>query len=191
MTLRVRHLRVLGLVASAILLIAGCGGDSITGSTNSVPSGASTTSGVSSVTTEAAVSTTAVATQEGDECPQLTAADVQTITGVEVVAVPRGSAVGAGGMCANYQTTSGDGFIGINVVSGTDNYQLSFPPEGTYQPAEELTGIGDEAVGFRLLAGYPLTYVVARKGENVVVVFSLSQDITDEQMTQMTAKALG
>ncbi len=190
MTSRERRFSALYVVTAALLLIAACGGDSATGSTNDGVSGTSTTGGPSAVTTLAGASTTAAA-QEGDECPSLTAADVKTITGVEVVAVPRGSDVGAGGMCANYQTTAGDGFVGVNVLTGADTYELSFPPEGAYQPAEQLTGIGEEAVGFRLLAGYPLTYVVARQGENVVVVFSLSQDITDEQMSQMATRALG
>ena len=191
MTSRYRRLPALCLLALALLLNAACGGDSATGSTGAGASAATTTTGVSSVTSEAGVSTTSAPPEEGDECPSLTAADVQTITGVEVVAVPRGSDVGAGGMCANYQTTAGEGFIGVNVLSGADTFELSFPPEGAYQPVEELAGIGDEAVGFRLLAGYPLTYVIARRGENVVVVFSLSQDITDDQMTQMATKALG
>jgi hypothetical protein len=176
---------------TALLLVAACGGDSATGSTDVAAAATTTTSGPSAVTTLAGASTTEASAQEGDECPSLTATDVQTITGVEVVAVPRGSDVGAGGMCANYQTTAGDGFIGVNVLTGADSFELSFPPEGAYQPAEDLAGIGDEAVGFRLLAGYPLTYVVARQGENVVVVFSLSQEITDDQMTQMATKALG
>ena len=140
-------------------------------------------------TTQGSVSLTTVA-QGGDECASLSAADVEAITGVAVVAVARGSNVGAGGTCGNYETTSGVAFMGVNVLSGADSYVLSFPPEGAYQPAEELAGIGEEAVGFRLLEGYPLTYVIAREGDDVVVIFSLTQDITDEQMTQMATKAL-
>ncbi len=184
------------LCVTALVAVA-CAGDS--GSATTVSSelstsapAASTTAASSLTTTESGTVATTLGTEAASsECPSLTAADVEAITGVSVVAVERGATAGSGGTCANYSTADGGGYVGVNVLSGADSYALSFPPEGAYLPPEELSGIGDEAAGFRLIESWPYSYVVARQGETVAVVFSLSQEITDAQIAEMAATALG
>lgn len=180
------------LILALALVVGACGGgaaDTTEGPVADTVAGVATTSPDASPTTTAGPETT-VSAEEASDCPQLTAADVLEITGVEVVPVSRGDNVGAGGYCANYSSLDESGAVGINVLSGSDSFEASFPPEGAYLPAEPLSGVGDRAMGFRLIEGYPFSYVVAQAGDRVVVIFSLNEGITDEMMEAMATRAL-
>ncbi len=131
------------------------------------------------------------------ECPILTTADVQTITGTQVQNVPFGSKPGAGGRCANFATTDGHLYLGVSQLASAPDYNktIAAVPESVYPRREKLTGVGDEAILMKDSTGQ-LRYLVAHKGDRGVVLFPFrqkgqpQQSPNDEQLRKLAIAAL-
>jgi hypothetical protein len=126
------------------------------------------------------------------DCALLTAADVQTVTGVAVTRIDRAPQTGAGGTCVNFAGPDGQVYLGVNRIDSEGEYAASVAavPEDIYPTREPQAGVGDEAVLLKGPSG--LRYMVARKGSRGVVLFPLGQgfDITDEQLRELASRAL-
>ena len=110
-----------------------------------------------------------------EECAILTAADVQSVTGVTVTRIERNPAIGAGGTCVNFASPDGQAYLGVNRLGSQGDYASSVGtvPQDVYPNREPLPGLGDEAVLFKGDGG--LRYLVARKGGAGVVLFPLDR----------------
>jgi hypothetical protein len=124
------------------------------------------------------------------ECPILTVADIQVVTGATVRPVPRGSSPGAGGTCANYTGADSHAYLGVNQLTTAAEYTASVAavPTDIYPKQEKLTGIGDEGVLFSGPGG--IRYLVARRGNAGVVIFPLTRDMSDQQLKGLAQRAL-
>lgn len=156
------------LAAGAILLVVGC-------ASANPPSDSASGAGSS-----------------GRECRQLTTSDIQAITGTAVQAVERGATPGAGGLCGNYATADGQGYLGVNALTSSADYTSAVKqvPADIYPVKEGVVGLGDEAVLFKDKNPASIRYLVARQGNAGVVLFPLTKSITDDQLKSMAAKAL-
>jgi hypothetical protein len=126
------------------------------------------------------------------ECAVLTAADIHLATGMVVKAVLRGSTPGAGGTCGNYVTAgSGELFLGINRLSSRREYAASVAavPREVYPEKRALTGLGEEAV---LFVGPGVRYLVARQGNEGIVIFPLVDErtLSDAQLRNLAERAM-
>lgn len=130
------------------------------------------------------------ATRKGGECPILTVGDIQAVTGATVKPVPRGTTPGAGGTCANYIGADGHAYLGVSQLTTKAEYTASVAavPNDVYPKQEHLAGVGDEGVLFS--GPGHIRYLVAHKGNAGVVVFPLTQDLSDEGLKQLAKRAL-
>jgi hypothetical protein len=165
-----------GALGAAMLLLAAC-------------------SGTAAAATAAKTSARAVSSGQAatGECRILTATDVQEITGVDVHPVARGASPGAGGTCGNYQEANGDGFLGINALSSSAEYDMSVAavPDDIYPIRERVDGLGEAATLSKDRAERPtMRYLVVRRGQGGVVLFPLTGAITDAQLEQLASRAL-
>jgi hypothetical protein len=142
-----------------------------------------------------AAATPKATTGATDECSALTVADIKTITGADVEAVARGAFPGAGGTCGNYTLADGRPFLGVNVLESKGLYDVAVGavPKDVYPVRETVAGLGDEAVLMKDRAEKArMRYLVAHKGDVGVVIFPFSGgDLTDDQLKQLAAKAIG
>jgi hypothetical protein len=136
-----------------------------------------------------AVSSGAASTES---CELLTAEDLRSVTGTSVTRVERDPMRGLGGTCSNFADASGNAYLGVNRHTSSSDYAtaVSAVPEDLYPARTALTGLGDEAI---LMSGEGgLRYLVARKGDLVVVLFPLGEGMrmTDDQLRGLAGKAL-
>ena len=130
------------------------------------------------------------ATKAAAECPILTVADIQAITGASVKPMPFGATAGAGGTCANYTDTNGHAYLGVNRLTTEAQYAASVAavPQDVYPSKIRLEGVGDEGVLFS--GPGHIRYLVARLGRTGVVIFPLTRDLSDEQLKRLAGRAL-
>ena len=126
------------------------------------------------------------------QCNILTAADVQAVTGSTVDRIDRNPAIGAGGTCVNFAAADGQAYLGVNRLSGAQEYAASVNavPEDVYPDKLPVPGLGEEALLFKGPGG--LRYLVARQGSSGVVLFPLGEGfkMSDQQLKDLAAKAL-
>jgi hypothetical protein len=125
-------------------------------------------------------------------CDLLTAEDVQSATGTSASLVERDPMRGLGGTCANFVDGNGQPYLGVNrhISSGDYASAVDAVPPDLYPTRTPMSGLGDEAV---LMSGEGgLRYLVARKGDLVVVLFPLGEGMkmTDDQLRGLAQKAL-
>jgi hypothetical protein len=125
-------------------------------------------------------------------CDILTAEDVQSATGTSVSLVERDPMRGLGGTCANFVDANGQPYLGVNRHTSGDDYQaaVNAVPEDLYPTRTSMSGLGDEAM---LMSGEGgLRYLVARRGDLVVVLFPLGEGMrmSDDELRGLGEKAL-
>jgi hypothetical protein len=133
----------------------------------------------------------AATTKEQGECAILSAADIASLTGVEVRSVAPHAVVGAGGNCGNYATADSQLYLGVNRLSSVSEFELAVRsvPTDVYPVREPITGLGDEAILFKE-PQMSLRYLVARAGSHGVVLFHAGTSPSDQQLGQLAALAL-
>jgi hypothetical protein len=127
-----------------------------------------------------------------EACDILTAEDVQSATGTSVSLVERDPMRGLGGTCANFVDANGQPYLGVNRHTSRDDYAtaVNAVPQDLYPTRTPMSGLGDEAV---LMSGEGgLRYLVARRGDLVVVLFPLGEGMrmSDDQLRGLAEKAL-
>ena len=99
-------------------------------------------------------------------CNVLTPADVKAVTGQEVQPLARGESPGAGG-CANFKSSDGHAFLGVDRHRGVGAYQTAVGsvPKDVYPQRTQVPGLGDEAVLMKDDTGR-MRYLVARRANH-------------------------
>lgn len=131
------------------------------------------------------------AVSAGGDCPALTPADIKSVTGVDVHAVPRLSQPGAGFTCANYDTADGKLFVGISLANSTGELQAMVPPDGVYPVKTTLSGVGDSATLYKTDAAGTVRFLLASKGGKGFALAPFTTAITDDQLTRLAHTAAG
>jgi hypothetical protein len=113
---------------------------------------------------------------DAQTCNVLTPADIKAVTGDDVQPLAKGASPGAGG-CANFKGADGHAYLGVDRHRGAGAFQtaVSSVPQDAYPVRTPVAGLGDEAVLMKDETGR-MRYLVARKGENTVVLFPLTFD---------------